>query len=251
MFFLKKTSLSKILTKKFPAYLLRTTAVMSEDKIKTYPTHSAPTIENYMQNPHIRFGSGILLVKDINHSFVASNDVFSNFSGIAPEKLQGLTDLDMPWSEQSELYMNHERAILSGESYSVIEPLNGRTRSIIHTSKEIIYDKQGRPAGTLAMALLVNNPVEFESIASISQIKRVSTYGDYKLSLTEVKVLYFLLHGLKRGSIADKLNISSTSVDTYMRRIRIKFAVSSNVTLIEKCIFNGFHEIFPFQIVTK
>ncbi|EHV2051932.1 helix-turn-helix transcriptional regulator [Salmonella enterica] len=210
---------------------------------------SAPTIEYYIDNPVIPVCGGIALVKDLEHRFVASNCVFSQFSGVCPKKLQGLCDYDMPWAEQSDIYISHEKAILAGETYKVIEPLIGCTKSLIYTSKEIIYDLRGRPAGTSAMALILDGTVEFNNLVSTSRIQRVSAYGEFKLSPMEAKVLYNYLHGLKRTTISTMLNISIPTVDTYFRRIRVKFNVSSNVELVEMCIKNGYHEVFPFQMV--
>lgn len=212
---------------------------------------STPTIEYYINHPVISLGTGIILVKDLEHNFVACNSVFSHFSGIHPRKLQGLSDYDMPWAEQSQIYIAHEDAILAGEDYKVIEPLNGCCKSVLHTSKEIIYDCAGRPAGTIAIALLLRKFVEFDNILGVSTIQKVIPYGKLNLSAMETQVLYYALHGKKRQKIADKLNISATTVDTYMRRLKVKFNVASNADLLDKCINSGFHEVFPFQIVTE
>ena len=223
--------------------------ILKSNELALHTNENEPTIEFYHSNPLINAGPGIVLVKDINHAFIASNPFFSKFSGIQPNYLQGLNDLDMPWAEQSDLYISHENEVLSGESYSVIEPLDGLARSVLYTAKEVILDQYGNPAGTRAMAMQLNHPVDFENIISVSKTKKVASYGDYKLSQMETKVLYLLLHGIRRAKIAEKLNTSVVSIDTYLRRIRIKLGVSSNVTLIEKCVFLGFHETFPFQLV--
>jgi hypothetical protein len=99
------------------------------------------TIEFYLKNPIIKHDVGILLVKDIQHRFVASNSGFSIFSGLPPENLIGLSDFDMPWSEQAKIYISHEKDILSGLSYNVIEPLLGIKRANLVTQKKIIYDQ--------------------------------------------------------------------------------------------------------------
>lgn len=52
----------------------------------------APTIESCLDTPLINAGGGIILVKDANHRFVASNTVFSRFSGVDPHKLTTCSD---------------------------------------------------------------------------------------------------------------------------------------------------------------
>lgn len=223
---------------------------MKEDRPSLHDAQDlAPTIEYYIDNPVIPVYAGIALVKDLEHRFVASNYVFSQFSGICSKKLQGLCDYDMPWAEHSDIYTSHEKAILTGETYKVIEPLIGCSKSLIHTSKEIIYDLNGRPAGTFAMALILDDTVDFNNIISTSRIKRVMTYGNYKLSPMEVKLLYFLLHGFSRGKISTLLNIRTSTYDGYIRNIKIVFGVSSVTELEEKCIDLGYHEVHPFQLV--
>lgn len=209
----------------------------------------APTIESYVDRPLIHTGGGITLVKDLNHRFVASNTVFSRYSGVHPYKLQGLNDYDMPWAERQDIYTHHERAILSGEKYNVLEPLPGVIKAFLHTSKEIIYDKNGRPAGTLATAIIMNGAFDFSNIAGTSKFIKVSPYQGVNLTANEAKVLFFILRGIKRKKIADMMNISLANYDYYLRAIKLKFHTHSIVTLIEICIERGYHENFPFQMV--
>lgn len=209
-----------------------------------------PTIETYADQPLIQAGGGIILVKDLNHRFVASNAVFSRFSGINPYKLQGLSDSDMPWAERSDIYTNHENAILSGETYNVLEPLPGVVKAFLHTSKEIIYDKNGLPAGTTATAIIMNGAIDFSNIAGTAKLIKVYPYQGVNLTANEAKVLFFILKGMKRRQISEVMNMSLANHDYYLRSIKLKFHTDSIVKLIEICIERGYHENFPFQIVT-
>ncbi|BEM75254.1 hypothetical protein SME36J_46770 [Serratia marcescens] len=208
-----------------------------------------PTIESYMDKPLIHAGGGIILVKDLNHRFVASNAVFSRFSGVHPYKLQGLNDFDMPWADRRDIYTNHENAILSGERYNVLEPLPGVIKAFLHTSKEIIYDANGYPAGTLATAIIMNGVFDFSNITGTSKLMKVSPYQGVNLTANEAKVLFFILKGIKRKRISDMLNITPANYDYYLRNIKFKFHTGSTVDLIEVCIERGYHENFPFQMV--
>ena len=209
-----------------------------------------PTIETYAEQPLIHAGGGIVLVKDLNHRFVASNMMFSRFSGVHPCKLQGLSDFDMPWADRSDIYINHEDAILSGETYNVLEPLPGVIKAFLHTSKKIIYDRNGLPAGTTATAIIMNGAVDFSNITGTARLIKVSQYQGVNLTANEAKVLFFALNGMKRRKIAEVMNISLASYDYYLRNIKLKFHTDSVVKLIEICIARGYHECFPFQIVT-
>jgi DNA-binding CsgD family transcriptional regulator len=209
-----------------------------------------PTIDIYAEQPLIHAGGGIVLVKDLNHRFVASNMMFSRFSGVHPYELQGLSDSDMPWADRRDIYINHEDAILSGETYNVLEPLSGVIKAFLHTSKKIIYDRNGFPAGTTATAIIMNGTVDFSNITGTAKLIKVSPYQGVNLTANEAKVLFFVLKGMKRRKIAEVMNMSLANYDYYLRNIKLKFHTDSIIKLIEICIERGYHENYPFQMVT-
>lgn len=163
------------------------------------------TIEFYLKNPIIKHDLGILLIKDMQHRFIASNNGFSSFSGLPPEKLIGLSDLDMPWGEQANIYISHEKDILSGLSYNVIEPLSGVKRVNLITQKKIIYDRTGTPQGTIATALPLDVHIDFCNLSGTSNILRVADYG-MNLTKKESLVLYYLIKGFQRSRVANLNN---------------------------------------------
>ncbi len=61
--------------------------------------------EWFCDHPIIHWNNGIMLVKNSNHEFVASNSIFSNYSGYNPQSLIGLNDDDMPWAENKDIYI--------------------------------------------------------------------------------------------------------------------------------------------------
>ncbi|MFK0666699.1 LuxR C-terminal-related transcriptional regulator [Aeromonas salmonicida] len=205
------------------------------------------TIEFYLKNPIIKHDVGILLVKDSQHRFVASNNAFSVFSGVPPEKLIGLNDYDMPWHEQANIYVSHEKDILSGLNYSVIEPLPGLKKVNLVTQKSIIYDLHGIPQGTIATAIPLNAEIEFSNLSGRSDVIRVADYG---LGLTKLEslVLYYVLKGHKRADVAEKLNISTSSFDFHMRNLKRKFLVDSTDKVKIAAYKMGLQDIMPFVI---
>ncbi|VEI21175.1 Uncharacterised protein [Serratia plymuthica] len=211
----------------------------------------SPTIEYYLDNPVIPVCAGINLVKDLNHRFVASNLLFSRFSGVDPYRLPTLDDSDMPWAERGDIYRDHEKAILAGEVYNVLEPLPGVVHAFLHTSKQVIYDKNGFPAGTTATAIIMNGHVDFHNVTGVSKVLKISSYKGMKLSANEAKLLFFLLKGLKRKQISELLNINLANYDYCMRSLKLKFNVTSSVQLIDECIKLGYQDTFPFQIFFK
>lgn len=205
------------------------------------------TIEFYLKNPIIKHDVGILLVKDSQHRFVASNREFSAFSGLQPEKLIGLSDLDMPWSEQAKIYISHEKDILSGLSYNVIEPLPGIKRANLVTQKKIIYDRTGMPQGTIATALPLEMDIDFCNLSGTSHILRVADYG-MNLTKKESLVLYYFIKGFQRSQIANLAKIGTSSYDFHISNIKKKFGVDSTSKLRDVAYSKGLQDIIPFVI---
>ncbi len=205
------------------------------------------TIEFYLKNPIIKHDVGILLVKDIQHRFVASNSGFSIFSGLPPENLIGLSDFDMPWSEQAKIYILHEKDILSGLSYNVIEPLLGIKRANLVTQKKIIYDRTGLPKGTIATALPLDMDIDFCNLSGTSDILRVADYG-MNLTKKESLVLYYFIKGFQRNQIASLAKISTSAFDFHISNIKGKFCVNTTNELKDAAYSRGLQDIIPFVI---
>lgn len=205
------------------------------------------TIEFYFKNPLIMHNVGILLVKDRQHRFIASNNLFSIFSGLPPGKIIGLSDNEMPWGDQANIYKSHERDILSGLNYNVIEPLAGVKKATLITQKKIIYDANGLPQGTIATALPLTTGVEFSNLAGKSEIIKIVGYG-LGLTKTESAILYYLLKGHKRKIISEKVKISVTSFDFHIRNIKQKFGANTTLEIITIAYAKGFQDLIPFVI---
>lgn len=204
----------------------------------------------YLDNPIIHWNRGILLVKDLQHRFVASNYNFKSFSGLTPTELIGLSDENMPWCETQEIYINHEKDILSGNNYSVIEPLNGLRKVNLFTQKDIIYNRQGIPSGTAATATIFSQCLEYGNLEGTARTLKVSNFSEYNLTATEAKVLYFLLKGFKRFRVSELAEISTSSFDFHVKNIKNKFSVETIDALIDFCYHNRIHDLFPVYILT-
>ena len=205
--------------------------------------------EWFCDNPVIHWNAGIMLVKNLKHEFVASNSVFSNYSGFDSESLIGLDDNDMPWMENKNIYINHEKAILAGHNYNVIEPLNGVIRTFLFTNKKVIYSKRGLPSGTIATAIAFNGAVEFGNLAGTATNMKVCDYAGFNLTLTESKVLFFLLKGFSRRKVSELAGVSTCSHDFHLMNIKKKFKVSTRDQLVSFCYESHFHEVIPYHIV--
>lgn len=199
--------------------------------------------------PIIHWNNGIMLVKNSNHEFIASNSIFSNYSGYNPKSLVGLNDEDMPWAENKDIYIKHEKDILSGLEYNVIEPLRGVVKTCLFTSKKVIYSKSGKPSGTIATAIVFNGSVEFGNLAGTAANMRVCDYSGFNLTVFESRVLFYLLKGFSRRKISELAGISTSSHDFHLMNIKEKFRVDTRDQLVFFCYQHGLHEFMPYHII--
>lgn len=192
--------------------------------------------------------TGILLVKDSSHKFIASNKTFSVYAGKKIEMLIGLNDFDMPWHDNSEIYISHEKEILKGSQYSVIEPLNGTKSINLITKKEIIYNSNGKPAGTIANAIEITTQIDFFNLAGKSKHLKICGYGQkFGLTKTESKIMFFLLKGYKRSYISEKAGVSLKSFDWHVGNIKNKFQVGSTTELLTLAYALNLQDVLPFS----
>ncbi|MGJ3448828.1 LuxR C-terminal-related transcriptional regulator [Enterobacter sp. PTB] len=206
-------------------------------------------IEVFLSNPLIMIDCGIILVKDVEHRFIATNVVFSRLAGKKTESIIGLNDFDMPWADSAGIYVNHEKDILRGDNYSVVEPLNGTTPVNLITTKKVIYDAAGKPAGTIATAVEIPQNINFFNLAGKSESIKVCNYGEkYNLTAMESKIMYFLLKGLKRAAISESAGVSLKSVDFHLMNLKKKFRAESTKELVSLAYQKGYQDILPFTL---
>jgi DNA-binding CsgD family transcriptional regulator len=58
----------------------------------------------------------------------------------------------------------------------------------------------------------------------------------FNLTVREREALEYLMQGLSSKEIADRMNISSNTVKTFLRLIMIKMGVSSRMAVVRKII---------------
>lgn len=192
------------------------------------------TIEYYKQNPVIDVCDNIVIVRDLNHRFVASSPQLSTYSGITPLKLVGLSDRDMPWRDHTKDIISHELATLCGECKTEIHKIN---QIIFVAHKSIVYKEIGLSAGTITTAMAISQHV----ITSLTQRQDLTAYSGEELTDREKRMLYFLTNGFRRSRIISKLEISISTYEYHIRKLKKKFSVTTPQELIIRGIQFDMH----------
>lgn len=201
------------------------------------------TIEHYRTHPLIDFNAYPVWVKDLNHQFVASNQLFSTLCGIAPDSLVGMSDIEMPWKKDADKFVDHDIAILCGDNSIGTYQYNLNTYFI--SLKSLIVDKAGLNAGTLTLGV----PLTQDNLDEIAQSRPPIKKRIPKLSKMEYQVLYLAITGYKREQIAKKCNIAPSTYDSHIKTLKKKFKVKNVHELIISAVQRGIypltHEYYP------
>ncbi|HHQ4545253.1 TPA: LuxR C-terminal-related transcriptional regulator [Aeromonas veronii] len=191
----------------------------------------ANQIEFYLDNPVIDYEPGILLVKDLQHRFVASSRGFEAYSGVSATQLVGLSDTDMPWRDYADMFVANEKETLSGLNYITIEPLHGLKCVTLITMRVIVYDSLGLPSGIASNSIPIDSNFDLSSLFSFGFVQKISK-NPLPLTKTESLVLHLVLLGIKRREISKQLNLTSSAYDFHIRNIKRKLNASSTSELV-------------------
>nr|WP_283950694.1 response regulator transcription factor [Chryseobacterium sp. pc1-10] len=65
--------------------------------------------------------------------------------------------------------------------------------------------------------------------------------GQEELSPTEIQLMKFCYEGYSNKEIAEKLNLSTRTIDTYINRLTEKLGLKTKLHLIRFCVENGYY----------
>lgn len=113
-----------------------------------------------------------------------------------------------------------------GESTFVNEFRSGRRR---YLCRAFVVDAPNRGPSHVSIALLLDRgPCALIALSQVSE--------QFNLTGREREALEFLIQGLSSKEIADRMNISSNTVKTFLRLIMIKMGVSSRMEVVRRVI---------------
>jgi len=114
----------------------------------------------------------------------------------------------------------------SGESLFVTEFRSGRRR---YLCRAFLVDTQDKGTSHARVAVLLERGSS--ALIALSQVSQ-----QFNLTGREREALEYLVQGLSSKEIADRMNISTNTVKTFLRLIMIKMGVSSRMAVVRKII---------------
>jgi len=141
-----------------------------------------------------------------------------------PDNIENLTSSDLLLTEKirSSLITRPSQS----ESVFVTEFRSGRRRYFCRTSLVDSHAKE--PSQANIAVLLERGPSGLVPLSQISQ--------QFKLTRREREVLEYLLQGMSTVAIANRMNLSPSTVKAFLRLIMIKTGASSRSTIVRTII---------------
>ncbi|WP_108652774.1 hypothetical protein [Dongshaea marina] len=204
----------------------------------------------------IPYNTGIHLLKDTEHRFLACNNNFIKASGFNRlEDVIGRRDDEMPWAELSELYIRHEKDILNGQSYRVFELFKNADGDQVFmlTHKEVVRNKLSEIIGTYTSSQKVDeNSLQLEFIRrlhdkfgfnSISIGRQVGDFTD-----SELTTLFLVFCGYNNRDVANLLDVSVDAVKKRINRLNKRTGCSRRSELVEYVLSHGMADNMPLEV---
>lgn len=203
--------------------------------------------------------------KDINSVFLCANTDYKKIVGLLEhEEVAGLNDYDLPaltvvcarlFREQDQKIIHTRRPIKVIDIYTFDD---GSWKAYLFTKSPIVINDKvtgiifhgQEVTDVIALelgGLLSSSFVKEKKVHSIDKnyFNNQSKNNLHKLTTRESEVIFYLLRGGTVKQIAIWLNISSRTVEDYLRQLKTKFNAKNKHELIAKGMNRGYLNIIP------
>lgn len=206
-----------------------------------------------IDDPH-----SFVFVKDQQHRYVACNNNYARFLGLENDKsIIGLTDAIIN-PIHAEIYRTDDDKVLHGQILNINNPGYFKDLGIVMVAGKIapIKDEYDQNIGILGTTKLVHSLANKSFAQAIAMLNAHSIpyivtknsytittrYGKIKLSKRETECILFLFKCLTSTEIAENLELSKRSVESYLVNIKNKLNVNHKSEIIEAVVLGGLLE---------
>lgn len=183
-----------------------------------------------------------VFIKDKNGTYIWVNEQFAQFAGLEAEKIIGLTDQDLVWSEQAAYFKTANESVLQGNQFTNIERTITSSKGV---TKIIISLTPYRDESSEIVGVLGNF---FDCSHQFFVIQTNGTFQNNKyflqstqqwLTTEELRVLYYHFHNFAVNKIAEKTNKSEHTVSFHLENIKQKMGVQKKNEITKVAIKTG------------
>ncbi len=193
---------------------------------------------------------GLIFWKDKSLRYLGCNENFLSISGLVNSaEFVKREDFDMPWRIYAEEYRSDDNLVLEGQQVERIEYLKDHQNIVtkVFVKKKPLLHKNkiiGVVGYTQYLAILTGkSDVLLSNQIHLNKDSVKKYYAN--LSHRESQCLFYSIRGLSCQAIANKLNLSERTIETYLINMKNKFNVNSKSELITAAINHGFNNIIP------
>ncbi|WP_387464718.1 LuxR C-terminal-related transcriptional regulator [Photorhabdus sp. RM323S] len=209
----------------------------------------SPQIINTMELSNEPWG-----IKDKNSCFLYGNQAFKNIQNLSDSfDYEGLFDDEIPWcgAEFAKEFIIHDKTVITkkGRICSLETHTYGKEKNLSSYFQEKLplYNDESECIGILfhgwkAKEYSLTQLHQYHKNLPSSIILQPPTE---LFTQREWDIIFFFLQKYTRKQIGQRLNISHSTVKTYMTRIYGKIGINSRQQLEEYCLANNFHYYVP------
>jgi DNA-binding CsgD family transcriptional regulator len=178
-----------------------------------------------------------IVVKNENLNFIAANSLFAHQFGFERSiDLVGSSDEDFPWGEYwTNKYHHDDQQVLSGsimKNYVEKQPQNKNLAEDILMSKYPLLNSQKKINGVIVKYKIVSSTIKLFD----------------KLTIREMECLTYVTNGFSVKQIANILNLSKRTVESYQCHMYQKLNISNKAHLVERCWYAGVKDLTKIEL---
>lgn len=201
--------------------------------------------------------------KDLNSVFLYANDAYASLVGLASSReCSGRTDFDMPSATTrfAHCFQEQDRYVIQTQKSLKVLDIHPYPDGCWHAhifTKTPWFDENGTVQGTIFYGQDLTDTAVLEvghwvcratgmiAPPNLHHLPSRHEDGLCNLTIRESEILFLLLYGKKPKFIANAMNISIKTFESYVVRLRHKFGAHSKAHLIDLALDKGFGSRIP------
>lgn len=211
----------------------------------------------------------IRLIMDKHHRFVAANQSTVELFGYSSiEQLLGDTPSEIPCeaSQSADAFISQNNHVMKTEESVVVLDVHRYSQDNIHSLFTIKNPVYGADGSVVAVDCACNEMLDKNLAHFMSSLMSIDRFlfsdkaesfsytnstplNTVSLSNREEQCLFFLIRGSTAKQIAQKLQLSPSSITSYIENMKVKLDCQTRSQLIEKAIHLGLVPLVPKSLL--
>lgn len=186
----------------------------------------------------------LVLSKTHELNYTYYNDAFK----LLKNDYIGEDDTQMPWSAVAEIYQSNDKFAMENGFYQGIEPMPiGNEIKVCVVQKSVIRNQHNEVTGIIGFAHLATNTLSsyITERPKFPLAAKLAKQWFNGISMREFETLYYLVRGHTATEIAEHLDLSKRTVESYLKSARKRFGATNKTELINHLIQKGFASFIP------